>query len=91
MSHPTDDDARDDLRDDLDAALAALPTADVSAATAERIRREAHAALARAARPRALASRVRRTYRRAEPVLVLAVAASYLFFAFQAAILPYAR
>jgi hypothetical protein len=62
--------------------LADLPIQDISAKSRENIRAAAHAELHAAMKPKSTFATVRRIYRRAEPVLVSALAASYLFWAF---------
>lgn len=59
-----------------------LPAEDVSAALREQIRAAAHAELRAAMTPASPAAKLWKLYRRAEPVLVSALAASYLFWAF---------
>ena len=75
--------------DDQDLDLSGLAALDVDAATAERIRVRARAELARAAAPRPIRRAARRVYRRAELVVVGALAASYLVFALRAALVPF--
>ncbi|HUS66385.1 MAG TPA: hypothetical protein VMZ28_17655 [Kofleriaceae bacterium] len=76
----------DEHEDDLLHGLSAL---DVDAATAERIRLRARAELARAAAPTPIRRAAGRVVRRAELVVVGALAASYLMFALRAALVPF--
>lgn len=69
--------------------LHGLPALDVDAATAERIRLRARAELARAAAPTPIRRAARKVVRRAELVVVGALAASYLMFALRAALVPF--
>jgi hypothetical protein len=77
---PDDDDGMLD-------ALRALPRHDLARESVERIRSRAHAELERSARRRAPARHLWHAYRRAEPLLVGALAASYLLWAVTA-VLP---
>jgi hypothetical protein len=75
--------------DDDDLDLSGLAPLDVDAATAERIRLRARAELAHAAAPTPIRRAARTVYRRAELVVVGALAASYLMFALRAALVPF--
>jgi hypothetical protein len=86
-----------DPRDELDltsepghaadlAALRARPAHDVPPLVRERLRRQAHRALAASTAPRR--TWVMRAYRRAEPLLAGALAASYLLWALGAVLPP---
>jgi hypothetical protein len=68
------------MHDPNDEDLRSLPRYDVSELSARRIRTKAHAELMRAASPKSLGP-LKRVYRKMEPILIGAVAASYLFWA----------
>lgn len=90
MSHdPTQDRDIDDS--DLFARISRLPAPELDPAAAEGIRRRAGAAFLRHAERanHPWLDRLMRWYRRVEPVMVTAVAASYLFWGFTSAMALY--